>query len=45
MCIRKYECSDSSEYVIYLDSESDYDIVYTINKNGISERRLNEWQK
>lgn len=45
MCIRKYECSNSSKYVIYLDSESDYDIVYTINKNGISERRLNEWQK
>ncbi|MDE5670297.1 MAG: ComEC/Rec2 family competence protein, partial [Eubacterium sp.] len=45
MCIKKYECSDFADHVIYLDNESDYDIVYTVNENGFTERRLHEWQR
>lgn len=38
-----------SEYAnsnaIILDNSEDYDIVYTVDKNGCAERRLNEWLK
>lgn len=45
MCIKKYEHSDSANQVIYLDNESDYDVIYTVNENGFTERRLDEWQR
>ncbi|MDE5604016.1 MAG: ComEC/Rec2 family competence protein [Eubacterium sp.] len=45
MCINKYETINADNHSIYLSNPSDYDIVYTVNENGYSERRLNEWQK
>ena len=45
MCINKYEDINADNHSIYLSNPSDYDIVYTVNENGFSERRLNEWQK
>ena len=44
-CIKKYEYISQSNNAIYLNNTSDYDTIYTVNKNGFSERRLNEWQK
>ena len=41
----KYDNYNSYEHVMYLNTVSDYDIVYTVNKNGLAERRLNQWQK
>lgn len=45
ICVKKYADSSLYNNVIYLNNKSDYDIVYTVNQNGFSERRLNEWQK
>ncbi|MDE6659537.1 MAG: hypothetical protein K2K01_05435, partial [Eubacterium sp.] len=45
MCINKYEYTNPDSRSIYLGNNSDYDIIYTVNENGFSERRLNEWQK
>ncbi|MDE6111745.1 MAG: hypothetical protein K2F65_07500, partial [Eubacterium sp.] len=44
MCIKKSEYKNSDN-IVYLNDKSDYDIVYTVNENGFSERRVNEWQK
>lgn len=45
MCIKKCECKNSDNNIIYLNDKSDYDVVYTVNEDGFTERRLNEWQK
>lgn len=44
-CIKKSEYKYSDNKVIELYDTSDYDIVYTVNENGFTERRMNEWQK
>ena len=45
ICAEKFDETDRNGDIIYLKEQSDYDTVYTISKNGFSERRLNEWQK